>query len=150
MADIVSPERRSKNMSAIRSKDTKPEIYLRKLLFAAGYRYRIAEKSVAGHPDIFLRKYNAAIFVHGCFWHRHSGCKYAYSPKSRVEFWENKFTNNLKRDETVKLELSQHGIRQLIVWECTIKRMQKIPQFKEETIRTITDFLLSDQVFLEI
>lgn len=150
MADIVSPERRSKNMSAIRSKDTKPEIYLRKLLFAAGYRYRIAEKSVAGHPDVFLRKYNAAIFVHGCFWHRHSGCKYAYSPKSRVEFWENKFTNNLKRDETVKLELSQQGIRQLIVWECTIKRMQKIPQFKEEIIRTITDFLLSDQVFLEI
>lgn len=150
MADIISPEQRSKNMSAIRSKDTKPEIYLRKVLFAAGYRYRIAEESVAGHPDIFLRKYNAAIFVHGCFWHRHSGCKYAYSPKSRVEFWENKFTTNMKRDETVKLELSQHGNRQLIVWECTIKRMQKNPQFKEDVIRTITDFLLSDQVFLEI
>ncbi len=150
MADIVSPECRSKNMSAIRSKNTKPEIYLRKLLFAAGYRYRIADKSIAGHPDIFLRKYNAAIFIHGCFWHRHPGCKYAYSPKSRVEFWDNKFANNLKRDVTVKLELSQHGIRQLIVWECTIKRMQKIPQFKEEIIRTITDFLLSDQVFLEI
>ena len=150
MADIVSPERRSKNMSAIRSKNTKPEIYLRKLLFAAGYRYRIAEKSVAGHPDIFLRKYNAAIFVHGCFWHRHTGCKYAYSPKSRVEFWENKFTNNLRRDETVKIQLSQQGIRQLIVWECTIKRMQKNPQFKEQIIRIITDFLLSDQVFLEV
>jgi len=150
MADIVSPERRSKNMSAIRSKDTKPEIYLRKLLFSAGYRYRIDEKSVAGRPDVFLRKYNAAIFVHGCFWHRHPGCKYAYSPKSRVEFWENKFTNNLRRDETVKKQLSQHGIRQLIVWECTIKRMQKNPQFKEQIIQIITDFLLSDQVFLEM
>ena len=91
MADIVSPERRSKNMSAIRSKDTKPEIYLRKLLFAEGYRYRIAEKSIPGHPDMFLRKYNTAIFVHGCFWHRHQGCKYAYMPKSRVEFWQKKF-----------------------------------------------------------
>ena len=78
MADIVSPEKRSQNMSAIRSKNTKPEVYLRKLLFAQGYRYRIADKSVPGHPDIFLRKYNTAIFVNGCFWHRHSGCKYAY------------------------------------------------------------------------
>ena len=150
MADIISPERRSKNMSAIRSKDTKPEIYLRKLLFAEGYRYRIADKSVAGHPDIFLRKYNAAIFVHGCFWHRHQGCKYAYSPKSRVDFWEKKFANNMKRDEAVKVELSQYEDRQLIVWECTIKRMQKNPQIKDEVIKRITSFLLSDQTFLEI
>ena len=91
MADIVSPEKRSQNMSAIRSKNTKPEVYLRKLLFAQGYRYRIADKSVPGHPDIFLRKYNTAIFVNGCFWHRHPGCKYAYTPKSRVEFWQKKF-----------------------------------------------------------
>ena len=88
MADIVSPEKRSQNMSAIRSKNTKPEVYLRKLLFAQGYRYRIADKSVPGHPDIFLRKYNTAIFVNGCFWHRHPDCKYAYTPKSRVEFWQ--------------------------------------------------------------
>lgn len=74
MADIVSPEKRSQNMSAIRSKNTKPEVYLRKLLFAQGYRYRIADKSVPGHPDIFLRKYNTAIFVNGCFWHRHPAC----------------------------------------------------------------------------
>lgn len=85
MADIVSPEKRSQNMSAIRSKNTKPEVYLRKLLFAQGYRYRIADKSVPGHPDIFLRKYNTAIFVNGCFWHRHPGCKYAYTPKRMVK-----------------------------------------------------------------
>jgi DNA mismatch endonuclease (patch repair protein) len=150
MADIVSPEQRSRNMSAIHSKDTNPEIYLRKLLFAEGYRYRIAEKSVAGHPDLFLRKYNAAIFVHGCFWHRHPGCKYAYSPKSRVDFWEKKFANNLKRDEVVKLELSRHRNRQLIVWECTIKQMQKNPQVKEEVIECIKDFLTSDKTFQEI
>ena len=150
MADTISPEQRSKNMSAIRSKDTKPEIYLRKLLFAEGYRYRISEKSVAGHPDIFLRKYNAAVFINGCFWHRHQGCKYAYTPKSRVEFWENKFANNLKRDEKVKIELSQNGNRQLIVWECTIKKMQKSSQLKDEVVRMIKEFLLSDQAFLEI
>lgn len=150
MADTISPEQRSKNMSAIRSKDTKPEIYLRKLLFAEGYRYRISEKSVAGHPDIFLRKYNTAVFINGCFWHRHQGCKYAYTPKSRVEFWENKFANNLKRDEKVKIELSQNGNRQLIVWECTIKKMQKSSQLKDEVVRMIKEFLLSDQAFLEI
>lgn len=106
-------------------KNTKPEVYLRKLLFAQGYRYRIADKSVPGHPDIFLRKYNTAIFVNGCFWHRHPGCKYAYTPKSRVEFWQKKFDDNVRRDSAVKAELLEHGIKCLIVWECTIKRMVK-------------------------
>lgn len=111
MADIISPEKRSRNMSAIRSKNTKPEVYLRKLLFAQGYRYRIADKSVPGHPDIFLRKYNTAIFVNGCFWHRHSGCKYAYMPKSRMEFWQKKFDDNVQRDTIVKAELLKRGIK---------------------------------------
>ena len=137
MADIVSPEKRSQNMSAIRSKNTKPEVYLRKLLFAQGYRYRIAGKSVPGHPDIFLRKYNTAIFVNGCFWHRHPGCKYAYTPKSRVEFWQKKFDDNVRRDSAVKAELLEHGIKCLIVWECTIKRMQK-----DTIIHSITSVML--------
>ena len=115
MADIVSPEQRSKNMSAIRSKDTRPEVYLRKLLFAQGVRYRIASKNIPGHPDIFLRKYNTAIFVHGCFWHRHQGCKYAYTPKSRVEFWQKKFNNNTQRDTVVQYELQSKGIKCLII-----------------------------------
>lgn len=102
MTDIVSAEERSRNMAAIRNRDTKPEVYLRKLLFVRGYRYRIAAKSVPGHPDIFLRKYNTAIFVHGCFWHRHQGCKYAYTPKSRVEFWQKKFDDNVRRDRIVQ------------------------------------------------
>lgn len=104
--DIKSPEERSKNMAAIHSKNTKPEIYLRKLLFARGYRYGVNSKSVPGHPDIYMKKYNTAIFVHGCFWHRHEGCKYAYMPQSRVEFWLKKFEANVKRDELVRKELT--------------------------------------------
>ena len=85
--DIKSAEDRSRNMAAIRSKDTKPEIFFRKLLFANGFRYRKNVNYVPGHPDLYLAKYHTAIFVHGCFWHRHKGCKYAYMPKSRQEFW---------------------------------------------------------------
>lgn len=150
MADIISPERRSKNMSAIRSKDTKPEIYLRKLLFAEGYRYRIAEKSIPGHPDMFLRKYNTAIFVHGCFWHRHQGCKYAYTPKSRVEFWQKKFDDNVRRDTIVRTALQENNIKCLIVWECTIKQMMKSPQLRDQIITEICSFINSDRMNMEI
>ena len=150
MADIVSPERRSQNMSAIRSKDTKPEIYLRKLLFAEGYRYRIAEKSIAGKPDVFLRKYNTAIFVHGCFWHRHQGCKYAYTPKSRVEFWQKKFDDNIRRDAIVRATLQENKIKCLIVWECTIKQMMKSLQFREQIVADICAFIASDSMNMEI
>ena len=150
MADIVSPERRSKNMSAIRSKDTKPEIYLRKLLFAEGYRYRIAEKSIPGHPDMFLKKYNTAIFVHGCFWHRHQGCKYAYMPKSRVEFWQKKFDDNVRRDTVVKAALQENNVKCLIVWECTIKQMMKDSDVERRIINECRSFLSSDELLIEI
>lgn len=150
MADIVSPEKRSQNMSAIRSKDTKPEVYLRKLLFAQGYRYRIADKSVPGHPDIFLRKYNTAIFVNGCFWHRHLGCKYAYTPKSRVEFWQKKFDDNVRRDSAVKAELLEHGIKLLTVWECAIRRMQRDKIEEERALAKIILFIKSNEKNAEI
>ena len=150
MADIVSSEQRSRNMAAIRSKDTGPEVFFRKLLFAEGFRYRTQEKSVPVHPDIFLRKYNAAVFVHGCYWHRHSGCKYAYLPKSRVEFWEKKFSDNLQRDAIVKEELSKQKIRQLIVWECTIKNMQRNQEITDTIIEQSVQFLLSDLTYLEL
>ena len=148
MADIVSPEKRSQNMSAIRSKNTKPEVYLRKLLFAQGYRYRIADKSVPGHPDIFLRKYNTAIFVNGCFWHRHPGCKYAYTPKSRVEFWQKKFDANIKRDEYVRKELMRKKVKVVIVWECTIKNMKKDEE--KQIIQQCTSFLRTEAKRLEL
>lgn len=150
MADTISPERRSQNMSAIRSKDTKPEIYLRKLLFAEGYRYRIAEKSIPGHPDMFLRKYNTAFFVHGCFWHRHQGCKYAYTPKSRVEFWQKKFDDNVRRDAVVRTALQENNIKCLVVWECTIKQMMKSPQLRDQIITEICSFINSDRMNMEI
>lgn len=150
MADIVSPEKRSQNMSAIRSKNTKPEVYLRKLLFAQGYRYRIADKSVPGHPDIFLRKYNTAIFVNGCFWHRHPGCKYAYTPKSRVEFWQKKFDDNVRRDSAVKAELLEHGIKLLTVWECAIRRMQRDKIEEERALAKVILFIKSNEKNAEI
>ena len=148
--DIKSPEERSKNMAAIHSKNTKPEIYLRKLLFARGYRYGVNSKSVPGHPDIYMKKYNTAVFVHGCFWHRHEGCQYAYIPKSRVEFWLKKFEANVKRDELVRKELASKKIKVLIVWECTIKRMKKDKKTEEEEISLIEKFLLSSEFELEI
>lgn len=150
MADIVSPEKRSQNMSAIRSKNTKPEMYLRKLLFAQGYRYRIADKSVPGHPDIFLRKYNTAIFVNGCFWHRHPSCKFAYTPKSRVEFWQKKFDDNVRRDSVVKAELLEHGIKLLTVWECAIRRMQRDKIEEERALAKIIFFIKSNEKNVEI
>ena len=148
--DIKSPEERSKNMATIHSKNTKPEIYLRKLLFARGYRYGVNSKSVPGHPDIYMKKYNTAVFVHGCFWHRHEGCKYAYMPKSRVEFWLKKFEANVKRDELVRKELASKKIKVLIVWECTIKRMKKDKKTEEVVISLIEKFLLSSEFELEI
>ena len=148
--DIKSPEERSKNMAAIHSKNTKPEIYLRKLLFARGYRYGVNSKSVPGHPDIYMKKYNTAIFVHGCFWHRHEGCKYAYMPKSKIEFWQKKFDANIKRDEYVRKELASKKIKVSIVWECTIKRMKKDKKTEEEVISLIEKFVLSSEFELEI
>ena len=148
--DIKSLEERSKNMAAIHSKNTKPEVYLRKLLFKKGYRYGLNSKSVAGHPDIYLKKYNTAIFVHGCFWHRHEGCKYAYMPKSRVEFWKKKFDDNVKRDELVRKELESKKVKIVVVWECTIKRMKKDKKIEEEEISLIEKFLLSSEFELEI
>lgn len=147
--DIKSPEERSKNMAAIHSKNTKPEIYLRKLLFAKGYRYRVNSKSVPGHPDIYMKKYNTVIFINGCFWHRHEGCKYAYMPKSRVEFWQKKFDANMKRDETVRKELAELKIKQIIVWECTVKKMGKDNVYRDKILGQITDFLGSADYFWE-
>ncbi len=141
MADTISSEHRSQNMSAIKSKDTKPEIYLRKLLYQRGFRYRKNFSGVFGHPDIFLSKYNVAIFVNGCYWHRHSGCRYAHMPKSRVSFWQKKFNDNILRDQLVQETLEKQGIRYLVVWECTIKKMQKDPQMEDVELAKIIQFI---------
>ena len=150
MADIKSPEERSKNMAAIKSRDTVPEVLLRKYLFSRGFRYRICPKYITGKPDIWLKKYNTAIFVNGCFWHRHSGCKYAYIPKSRKEFWLNKFDQNVKRDKRVKESLKEQNIKCLIVWECTIKKIRHKPDEIAELVDKIEKFLKSEKEYEEL
>ncbi|WP_332855486.1 very short patch repair endonuclease [Duganella sp. S19_KUP01_CR8] len=120
MSDVHSPESRSKNMRAIRSKNTHPELTLRKLLFARGFRFRLHVKSLAGHPDIVLPKYRVAIFVHGCFWHGH-GCYLFKLPVARREFWQNKISQNRQRDLRDTEALQQSGWRVLTVWECALK-----------------------------
>ena len=121
MADILSPEKRSWNMSRIKGKDTSIETKVRKYLFSQGFRYRKNVKSLPGKPDIVLAKYHAVVFVHGCFWHRHPGCKKAYTPKTRVEFWQGKFEKNVMNDTKHSKELNDAGWRVFIVWECEVK-----------------------------
>ncbi len=150
MADIKSPEARSRNMAAIRNKNTMPEVYLRKLLFSQGYRYRKNVSYIVGHPDIYMAKYRTAIFVNGCFWHRHKDCRYAYIPKTRIEFWQKKFANNIKRDSSVRDLLLIERIKCLIVWECSIKKMLKDEAYKCECIIRIGGFLNSKDLFFEI
>lgn len=150
MADIKSPEQRSQNMAKIRNKDTKPEEYIRHLLFSRGYRYRKNVASVPGHPDAWLAKYNVALFVHGCFWHRHPSCKYAYTPKSRVEFWNRKFENNIARDKEVRDQLQAQGIRSLVIWECTVKRMLGSESEKQFILSKIEKYLQSEDEQLEL
>ena len=143
MADIKSPEERSRNMSRIKSKGTKPEEYIRKLLFSRGFRYRKNVRDIPGCPDAWLAKYNTALFVHGCFWHRHNGCKLAYMPKSHVDFWETKFIRNVERDKIVMANLKKEHIRCLIIWECTVKNMLKSNEKRDNVLNTIIEFLTS-------
>lgn len=150
MADIKSAEERSRNMSAIKRADTKPEIYIRKMLFKAGYRFRLQTSKIPGHPDLWLKKYNTAIYIHGCFWHRHEGCAYAYMPKSRVDFWRDKFDKNVQRDHFVQDQLRARRVRCLIIWECTIKQAQKKNGDPEILLEELEAFLGSDRYYQEI
>lgn len=148
--DVLTPEQRHRNMSAIRSKDTKPEVWFRKRIFAHGYRYRKYSKRIPGHPDLWLAKYNTAVFVHGCYWHRHADCKYASMPKSRIDFWTEKFSKNIDRDRRVREELRAVNVKMLIVWECTIKRMMKNSLIENEVMSQIDNFLTSDTGYEEL
>ena len=121
MADIVDQTTRSRMMSGIRGRDTKPEVIVRKYLHAQGLRYRIAPKNLPGKPDIVLPKYRTVVFVHGCFWHRHRGCKYAATPSSNIEFWSRKFAINVERDKEVRRILRKAGWQVLVVWGCQLE-----------------------------
>ncbi len=124
--DVHTKVTRSRNMAAIRSKDTKPELLIRKELFHRGFRYRINQKTLPGKPDIVLKKYNAVIFVHGCFWHKHD-CSLFKWPSTRKEFWKKKITRNYERDEECINKLKKGGWRILIIWECSLKGKNKRP-----------------------
>ena len=119
--DTLTSGMRSWNMSRIRGKNTKPELAVRSLLHRMGYRFRLKNSKIPGKPDIILRRHKTVVFVHGCFWHRHTGCKYAYMPKSRTDFWKKKFDSNVQRDHLVAAQLKQQGWRRLVVWECELK-----------------------------
>ena len=124
--DTVSKEVRSRNMSAIKSKNTKPESVVRSLLFAQGYRYRLHRKDLPGKPDIVLKKHNTVIFVHGCFWHQHKKCKRANIPKSNKKYWIPKLERNVKRDRSHNSKLKKQGWKVLVIWECETKDSEKI------------------------
>lgn len=140
MVDIVDVETRSRMMSGIRGKNTKPELIVRKYLHACGYRFRLHRKDLPGKPDLVLPKYNLAIFVHGCFWHRHSGCFYATSPSTRSEFWEKKLGGNVLRDELHVMQLRAIGWRVLIIWECGLR-------LELEKIKELNVLISSEDVF---
>jgi DNA mismatch endonuclease (patch repair protein) len=149
--DIKSKEKRSKNMAKIRSKNTRPEKYIRSALFKNKFRFRVNYDVIEGHPDIYLTKAKVAIFVHGCYWHRHNGCQYAYTPKSNVNFWLSKFTTNKKRDTIVYETLCNKGIRVLVIWECTVRRMWRDNEIHSGVIAQIEDFILADNLqYLEL
>lgn len=121
MADVFSKDKRSQIMAKISSKETKPEILVRKFLFANGFRFRKNYKRLPGTPDIVLPKYKTAIFVHGCFWHHHKDCKFAALPQTNREFWKNKIERNIKRDSSAQRELKKSGWRVIVIWQCRLK-----------------------------
>jgi len=120
-ADVVTPEQRSRNMSKIKGKNTKPEMTVRSMCHELGLRYRLHRKDLPGTPDLVFPKHRLCLFVHGCFWHRHPGCKYAYTPKSRLDFWLPKLAKNVERDMKAKRALEVSGWRVSIIWECQTK-----------------------------
>lgn len=120
MADIVDKATRSRMMSAIKGKDTKPEMMVRRFLHACGFRFRLHRKDLPGKPDIVLPKYKVVIFVHGCFWHRHKGCPKATTPATNVDRWKTKFDDNVARDARNQAALREAGWDVIVVWECEI------------------------------
>ena len=139
MSDHLTIEQRHKNMAAIRSKDTKPEMVVRKYLWSRGFRYRVNNPRLPGHPDIVLRKYRTCIFVNGCFWHGHEGCKYFRMPKTNTEFWERKISRNRERDREEQKQLARMGWHCITVWECELKgeRREKTLESLEYTLNHI-------------
>ena len=138
MSDVHSPATRSYNMSQIKGKDTKPELLVRQYLHAQGLRYRLHDKALPGKPDLVLPKYKTIVFVHGCFWHKHEGCRYFVVPKTRTDFWMNKIGRNVANDKRQQAELAAAGWKVLTVWECELK-----PAVRDHTLIELFSTIVS-------
>ena len=136
MADVHDKQTRSYNMSRIKGKNTKPEVMVRKFLFANGFRYRLHDKDLPGKPDLVLKKFKTVIFIHGCYWHGHEGCRYFIPPKTRTEWWLNKINGNKKKDIKSIVALKKEGWNVLIIWECELKTDKR-----ENTLKKIFSIL---------
>jgi len=130
MTDVHSKKVRSYNMSMIKGKNTKPEMLVRRFLFSNGFRYKLHDKKLPGKPDLVFPKYKTVLFIHGCFWHGHEGCKYYVVPKTRTEWWLNKINRNKQKDAESILLLKQAGWKVLNIWECQLKPDKKEKTFK--------------------
>lgn len=137
MADPLTPEQRHRCMSCIRAKDTKPEMLVRRYLHSRGFRYRLNVRRLPGTPDIVLRKYKTAIFIHGCFWHGHEGCRLYVPPKSNTHYWTEKISRNIERDTIACAKLHQLGWHTVVLWECQLK-----PRERENTLSHL-EYILS-------
>lgn len=146
MSDVVSSDKRRAMMAGIGQKDTSPELTVRRWLHACGIRYRLHVRDLPGSPDLVLPKYRAVIFVHGCFWHRHSGCRLAYTPKSRTEFWEEKFRRNAARDLRALVGLRERGWRVMTIWECGLRRREGL----DERLGNVLAWLKGDSPEAEV
>ena len=134
MSDVHNRSVRSYNMSRIKGRDTKPELIVRKFLHSRGLRYRLHRKDLPGKPDLTLKKYQAVIFIHGCFWHGHEGCSYFSAPKTNTEWWLSKIYSNKKRDESARQSLESAGWKVIVIWECELKKPRRI-----ETLEWLLD-----------
>lgn len=135
MVDSLTPEKRSEVMARVRSKNSRPELAVRKIVFAFGYRYRLHARTLPGCPDLVFRPRRKVIFVHGCFWHRHANCILARMPKSHIDFWTTKLEGNRKRDERNKRALAREGWKVLTIWECQLRNAERL----EARIRRFLD-----------
>lgn len=146
MTDIVDRQTRSRMMAGIRRKDTKPELTLRRAMHARGFRFRLHAKNLIGCPDLVFPKHQAVVFVHGCFWHRHDGCRYNTTPSTRQEFWRVKFEANIVRDRMVRATLLDDGWRVATVWECALRKAAQI----DAPIEVLSTWLMSKAKQIEI
>lgn len=136
MADVHDKKTRSYNMSRIKGKNTKPEILVRRFLFSKGFRYRLHDPKLPGKPDIILPKYKTAIFIHGCFWHGHRGCKYFVIPKTRTQWWLDKINGNVANDKRKQKALRKTGWRVINIWECQL-RANKVDKVLNKLLQNI-------------